>query len=137
MWDKEVKKTASTKKKNKEMQSNSICKIKKVGKDLVFNLGDGMVDKVILTTNYMELKADKEWGDLAKKWKSGGIYEGKDRVKIRNLQKTLTPQHKIATGPLSVKINVDDKNRDLAKVLRIVRDMEILKQQTETDGEFF
>ena len=137
MWDKEVKKTATTKKQNKEMQSNSICKIKKVGKDLVFNLGDGMVDLVILTTNYMELKESKEWEELAKRWKTGGIYEGKDKVKIRNMQKKLTPEHKIATGPVSVRIDVNDKNRKLSSILSIVRDMNVLEKQTETSGEFF
>ena len=90
MWDKQMavgKKQVV--KKSKEKQINCICKIKKVGKDLVFNLGDGSTDLITLTTNYIELKDDKLWEVKAKEWKSGGVWQGVDRLKMRNMKKKL------------------------------------------------
>ena len=137
MWDKETKRTAQSTKNIKKMQNNCVCKIKKVGKDLVFNLGDGGTDLVILTTNYLELKENKEWEEMAKQWKSGGIYEGKDRLKIRNMKKKLTPEHQVSTGPIDVRIDTSDKNRKLNAILRIVKNMTEFNKKTETSGEFF
>ena len=137
MWDKETKRTAQSTKNIKKMQNNCVCKIKKVGKDLVFNLGDGGTDLVILTTNYLELKENKEWGEMAKQWKSGGIYGGKDRLKIRNMKKKLTPEHQVSTGPIDVRIDTSDKNRKLNAILRIVKNMVEFNKKTETSGEFF
>jgi hypothetical protein len=137
MWDKKKLPTAQTKENMKKMRKNCICKITKVGKDLVFNLGDGGTDLIVLTTNYLQLKNDKGWEEKAKEWKSGGIWEGVDRLKIRNMKKKLTPTHEVALGALKLKIDTKDKNRDLGKVLRIVRDMTAFEKQTETSGEFF
>ena len=53
------------------------------------------------------------------------------------MKKKLTPTHEVALGALKLKIDTKDKNRDLGKVLRIVRDMTAFEKQTETSGEFF
>ena len=74
---------------------------------------------------------------MAKQWKSGGIYGGKDRLKIRNMKKKLTPEHQVSTGPIDVRIDTSDKNRKLNAILRIVKNMTEFNKKTETSGEFF
>jgi len=138
MWDKQMavgKKQVV--KKSKEKQINCICKIKKVGKDLVFNLGDGSTDLITLTTNYIELKDDKLWEVKAKEWKSGGVWQGVDRLKMRNMKKKLTPIHEVALGSLKLQIDIKDKNRALGKVLSLVTDMIKMEKKIKTTGDFF
>ena len=90
MWAQKTKKpVTSSKKKKKEKQIDCVCKIKKVGKDLVFTMSDGSIDKIILTTKYMQLKKDKLYEEAAVEWKSGGVWNGNNGLLMRNLLKRL------------------------------------------------
>lgn len=140
MWAQKTKKPVTTsKKKKKEKQIDCVCKIKKVGKDLVFTMSDGSIDKIILTTKYMQLKKDKLYEEAAVEWKSGGVWNGNNGLLMRNLLKRLynvKTQH--LTGPF--KIDIDNEGhgtKTLHEFLKIVLGMGKFEKEYVPKGEFF